>query len=90
MNQAERQALIDQEEFGNRYLKLLQYRQAIDSPSEEEASAGDQNQELKSQVVYLAIEAFRREEISKGKLLDLSKKLQISGKDFVALAQGAL
>jgi Zn-dependent peptidase ImmA (M78 family) len=90
VNQSERRALIDQEELGNSYLKLLHYRQAIDSPSEKEAPDGDQNQELKSQVVYLAIEAFRREEISSGKLLDLSKKLDVSGRDLVALAQSAL
>ncbi len=90
VNQSERQGLIEQEDLGNSYLRLLQYRQAIDSPSEQAADEGDQNQELKSQVVYLAIEAFRREEISKGKLLDLSKKLDISGKELVSLAQSAL
>jgi Zn-dependent peptidase ImmA (M78 family) len=86
----EREALLEQEDLGNQYLRILRYREAIDNSNEKPAPEGDQNQELKSQVVYLAIEAFRREEISKGKLLDLSKKLGISGKDLLTLAQGAL
>lgn len=90
VNQSERESLIEQEELGNRYLRMLSFRQAIDSPKADEHHEDAQNKELVSQVAYLAIEAFRREEISKGKLLELSKKLEISGKELLALAQGAL
>ena len=90
VNQSERESLIEQEELGNRYLRMLNFRQAIDSPKADEHQEDAQNKELVSQVAYLAIEAFRREEISKGKLLELSKKLDISGKELLALAQGAL
>ena len=90
VNQSERESLIGQEEFGNRYLKMLKFQQATDRREEDEPQEDSQKKELVSQVAYLAIEAFRREEISKGRLLDLSKKLEISGKELLALAQGAL
>lgn len=90
VSQSERESLIAQEELGNNYLRLLHFRQAIDTPEEGPGPDAGKNQELVSQVVYLAIEAFRREEITKGRLLDLSKKLEIPGKDLLALAQGAL
>jgi Zn-dependent peptidase ImmA (M78 family)/transcriptional regulator with XRE-family HTH domain len=90
VNQPEREFLIEQEEFGNRYLRMLKFQQAIDSPEAAEHQEDGQRKELVRQVAYLAIEAFRREEISKGKLLELSKKLDIPGKELLALAQGAL
>lgn len=89
VNQGEREGLLEQEEFGNRYLRMLDFRQAIDSP-EEKAQDGAPNKELRSQVAYLAIEAFRREEISRGKLQELSKVLDISGRELLALAQSAV
>ena len=46
-----------------------------------------QNRELKAQIAHLAIEAFQREEISRGRLLDLSKLLELSGKDLLQLAE---
>ncbi len=90
VNQSERESLIAQEEFGNRYLRMLHFRQAIDGPEPDAHQEDGQNKELVSQVAYLAIEAFQRDEISKGKLLELSKKLDIPGKELLALAQGAL
>lgn len=89
VNQAERESLVEHEELGNRYLRLLEFKQAIDAP-EEKAGHDAANKELRSQVAYLAIEAFRREEISRGKLLEVSKALGIQGKELLALAQGAL
>jgi Zn-dependent peptidase ImmA (M78 family) len=47
------------------------------------------DRELRSQVTRLAIEAFRREEVSRGRLLDLSKLLGIPGTKLVALAEAA-
>jgi Zn-dependent peptidase ImmA (M78 family)/transcriptional regulator with XRE-family HTH domain len=90
VNQSERESLIEQEELGNRYLRLLNFVQAIDSPDEAKDGEDDQQKELVSHVAYLAIEAFRRDEISRGKLLELSKTLQIPGKELLALAQGTL
>lgn len=45
--------------------------------------------ELRSQVARLAIEAFRREEISSGRLLDLGKLLSIPGAKLIAWAEAA-
>ena len=90
VNQSERESLNEQEEFGNRYLRMLKFQQAIASTEADKDQKDSQEKELVSQVAYLAIEAFRREEISKGRLLELSKKLQIDGKELLALAQGAL
>jgi hypothetical protein len=44
---------------------------------------------LESQIIALAVEAYRREEISKGKLRDLSKLLELPAKDLIALAEAA-
>ncbi|MBK8183287.1 MAG: hypothetical protein IPK63_10510 [Candidatus Competibacteraceae bacterium] len=54
----------------------------LDKPESRER----QDRELKSQIVHLAIEAYRREEISRGKLLDLSKKLELPGRKLIELA----
>jgi Zn-dependent peptidase ImmA (M78 family)/transcriptional regulator with XRE-family HTH domain len=90
INKSERESLIEREERGNRYLRMLKFQGAIDSQETAADQEDGQRKELVSQVAHLAMEAFRREEISKGKLLELSKKLDIPGRELVALAQGAL
>jgi len=45
--------------------------------------------ELRSQVARLAIEAYRREEISRGRLLDVAKLLDVPGAKLVAWAEAA-
>ena len=47
------------------------------------------NLELRRQVTRLAIEAYRRDEISRGRLLGLAKSLNIPGAKLVALAEAA-
>lgn len=47
------------------------------------------DQELRDQVVRLAIEAFRREEISQGRLRELAGKLGVRGSDLIELAESA-
>jgi Zn-dependent peptidase ImmA (M78 family)/DNA-binding XRE family transcriptional regulator len=47
----------------------------------------DRDQELRSQVVRLAIEAFRREEISAGRLRDLAGTLSVKPADLLELAE---
>ena len=47
------------------------------------------DRELKSYVVRLAVEAYRREEISRGRLLDIGKLLSMRGSKLVELAQAA-
>jgi hypothetical protein len=48
-----------------------------------------QDRELRDQVVRLAIEAFRREEISQGRLRELAGKLDIQSSDLIELAESA-
>ena len=47
------------------------------------------NRELRRQVAGLAIEAYRREEISRGRLLDVGEQLDIPGPKLIALAEAA-
>lgn len=79
----ERDALLKEESKGREYLRILHLLQDMETPTEHVS----QNRELKAQVAYLAIEAFQREEISRGRLLDLSKILELSGKELLQLAE---
>jgi hypothetical protein len=47
------------------------------------------DRELISQIVWLAIEAYRREEVSQGWLRDLSEKLNLPADELVELAEAA-
>ena len=47
------------------------------------------DRELKSQVVQPVVEGYRREKISKGRLLNISKKLGLRGHTLVDLAGAA-
>jgi Zn-dependent peptidase ImmA (M78 family)/DNA-binding XRE family transcriptional regulator len=78
----ERDDLLKEESKGKEYLRIL-LLQDIEIPTEH----AFQNRELKAQIAYLAIEAFQREEISRGRLLDLSKLLELSGKELLQLAE---
>lgn len=77
-------SLLEMEGSGKKYLKLVKID---DDPEEYEIN---RDRELISQIVHLALEAYRRQEISKGRLLDLSKKLKVSGNELVALAEAAI
>ena len=77
--------LLDQEHFGIRYLHLLNKRDELEQP--EQRPYWDR--ELRSEIAHLAIEAYRREDISRGRLLELSKTLGIDGKSLLILAEAA-
>ena len=47
------------------------------------------DREIVSQVLRLALEGYRREEISRGKLRDLSSLLEIDASELLALAEAA-
>lgn len=84
-SQTEMESLLASEHHALSYLKLL--RLCDDEQVVEKQVMPDR--ELVSQVAYLAVEAFRREEISRGRLLEISGKLDISGNKLVALAKAA-
>jgi Zn-dependent peptidase ImmA (M78 family)/transcriptional regulator with XRE-family HTH domain len=84
VNDTEFTELRDKEHFGRQFLDLLQVLVDLEGHDERKP-----DRELVSQVVHLALEAYRREEISRGKLRDLSTLLNFSAKDFVMLAEAA-
>jgi Zn-dependent peptidase ImmA (M78 family) len=63
----ETNALLSQKDTGNRYMRELGFETGkISEPPE---------RELRGQLVRLAVEAFRQEEISRGRLIEIAKKL---------------
>jgi Zn-dependent peptidase ImmA (M78 family)/transcriptional regulator with XRE-family HTH domain len=62
-------ALLSQKDTANRYMHAL----GFEDPSE--AKEEPREQELLGQLVRLAVEAFRQEEISRGRLMEIAKKL---------------
>lgn len=84
LNRLELRALLAKEPTGRAYLKLL----GLDDLDKIDPDKPDK--ELVSQIVPLAVEAFRRKEISKAKILELSGKIGVSGTDLVELAEAAL
>lgn len=84
VNQAEFNDLRKKEHFGRQFLGLLQALEDLDGHDQRKP-----DREIVSQVVHLALEAYRREEISKGKLRDLSALLNLPAKDLVTLAEAA-
>ena len=81
-SQAEMEALLGCEQHANNYRKLLRLSDETEGEMQDMP-----DRELVSQVAYLAVEAFRREEISRGRLLEISTKLNISGSKLVSLAK---
>jgi len=84
LNESEFTVLRDKESYGKRYLQMLQMLEDLEGHDQR-----TRDREIVSQVLHLALEAFRREEISKGKLRDLSTLLGFSAKDLLALAEAA-
>ena len=75
------------EEFGKQFLNELNEADSVEQKDDIRRSG----RELRFEVANLAIEAYRQEEISQGRLLELSKVLKIDGPrflDFAAKARG--
>lgn len=79
VTQTECETMITQEALGREYLSLLKLTD-YESPDLEP------ERELPNLVAYRAIEAFRREEISRGRLLELGKLLDMPGQKLLRLA----
>jgi Zn-dependent peptidase ImmA (M78 family)/transcriptional regulator with XRE-family HTH domain len=77
--------LLGQAELGKRYLAVI----GCSDDFEKADSSKCQDRELVATVAYLATEAFRRDEISRGRLLDLAKKLNLPGRQLLELAEAA-
>ena len=77
--------LLEQERFGRKYLKALSM--FADVGEREQQRYWDR--ELRNEIAHLAIEAYRREEISRGRVLELSATLRIAGDTLLNLAEAA-
>ena len=84
LSQPDSHKLLEQEGFGREYLRDLM----LSDVGERERSRYP-DRELRSEIAHLAIEAYRREEISRGRILELSRALNIKGDTLLHLAQVA-
>jgi Zn-dependent peptidase ImmA (M78 family)/transcriptional regulator with XRE-family HTH domain len=78
-------ALIDRRDDGRRYLDMLRLPDFFDSG----ASSEEPVWELRNQLAHLAVEAYRREEISQGRLREIGRKLRLPAADLLELAEAA-
>lgn len=90
ISSAECGELLGHEDDGRRLLKALRRHWDLekepDTDGDMQPGPGD---ELTSQVAWLAIEAYRREEISRGRLLELAGPLEMPGRELLDLAEAA-
>lgn len=82
---AETGELLERERFGREYLKALSMFSDVGEPEQRR----HWDRELRSEIAHLAIEAYRREEISRGRVLELGRMLDIEGDTLLRLAQAA-
>lgn len=80
---AETTALMGQKDVGRRYIRLLGYSELLDEADD----SLPREFELRHQLLRLAIEAYRQEEISRARLLELARKLRINGAELVDLVE---
>ena len=85
VSQRDSDGLLEREGFGREYLKLLDMLDELEEPEQRRYW----DRELRSEIAHLAIEAYRREEISRGRLLELGKTLEIDGGSLLSLAEVA-
>ena len=77
--------LLGQERFGRQFLKALRIPGDLDKCEDQQY----RDRQQRSIIAHLAIEAYRREEISRGRVLELSKTLRIAGDTLLNLAEAA-
>lgn len=75
--------LISQEDVGKKYLQSI--NMLSDLENKEDKKLWDR--ELRRQLVNLAVEAYRREEISRGRIFELGKEIGIGGNILFDLAE---
>lgn len=76
-------ALIERRDDGRRYLQMLRLPDLFDAG----ATIDEPAQELRSQLARLAIEAYRREEVSQGRLREIGRKLRLPAAELLELAE---
>ncbi len=78
-------ALIERRDDGRRYLDMLRLPDFFDAG----AASDEPVWELRNQLAHLAVEAYRREEISQGRLREIGRKLRLPAADLLELAEAA-
>ncbi len=78
--------LLKKENDGKNYLCALNMFSDLETNEDEKLW----DRELRIELVHLAIEAYRREEISRGRILELGDQIGIGGKTLYQLAQATL
>lgn len=77
--------LLNRERIGRKYLKALSMFGDVGEPERQRYW----DRELRSEIAHLAIKAYRREEISLGRVVGLSKTLRIADDTLLHLAEAA-
>ena len=85
LSHAESLMLLEQEDFGREYLNALGMFGEVGEPERPDRW----DRELRSEIAHLAIEAYRREEVSRGRVLELGKTLRFDGDKLLRLAEAA-
>lgn len=86
VSKAECDDLLEREELGREYLRVLGLREEHDEAARA-PNRRTRNRELRGEVTSLALEAYRREEISRGRLLELSGLLGTDGRELLELGE---
>lgn len=85
LGSSETNVLIEQKDSGKAFMRLLK----LHGWDEEKLPDDERDQELRSQLAWLGVEAYRREEISQGRLRELAGKLQVPARELIELAEVA-
>ena len=86
VSQAECANLLEREELGRDYLRVLGVREEQNQAVRAEDSR-TRYRELGTEIATLAVEAYRREEISRGRLLELSELSGTDGRELLDLGE---
>lgn len=86
ISQSECDALLQREEAANDFRKMVALWEELEQGA---LRSPTRDRELVTQVAHLAIEAYRRGEISRGRLLELAETLSVNGRQLLELAQAA-
>lgn len=87
INPHETDALLGQTDAANRYLRAVRNFFTPDETKTEAPAESHEDYELKWQILPLALEAWRREEISQSRLLEVCRLLGINDELTLALAE---
>jgi Zn-dependent peptidase ImmA (M78 family)/transcriptional regulator with XRE-family HTH domain len=85
INDVQTKELIDRENQGSEFLKLIRFNEDVTIPRQKRSKKAERR--LAAEVLDLVIEAYRRESISKGKLVELAGLLGVDQHSVVRVAR---